>query len=150
MTIAAPGLTVHDVRGLWVTDLMKSDKPEDFGRGYLARPTPSGIVRCVKGVLADLAVKAGIIPEPYLMKDEFGVEFFLYDGRPSMLSKKILAWAGLPMIMWVPLSTEENIALFGSATAYGSAVTTINDHGRIIETHRDMVPYVTRSLAAVA
>lgn len=51
---------------------------------------------CCLGVLATLAVRAGVIPEPFLKPStSTSPDSYFFDGCNSMLSKTIMDWAGV-------------------------------------------------------
>lgn len=77
-----------EIRSQWTTALRSGEY--DQATGYL-HVKDGGF--CCLGVLSDLAVKAGVIPEPVLIEDE-GV--YKYDSETySVLPKAVAKWAGI-------------------------------------------------------
>lgn len=104
-----------DVIEKWVTALESGEYAQTEGRLHRAVPhkgpymdeKPAGF--CCLGVLCDLAVKAGVIPEPTLLQDHNGDETYAYgthvDEASSFPPPAVVEWAGLnsnnPVLDWM-------------------------------------------------
>ena len=76
-------------KAMWVADLRSGDYEQ--GQGFLCREGKF----CCLGVLADQAVRAGVIPQP---EEEL---VLYYDGEPKLLTTAVRRWAKVPTYVQV-------------------------------------------------
>lgn len=84
-----------DIKAQWVAALRSGEYEQ--GKGVLREIDNDGTLGgyCCLGVLCDLAVKAGVIPEPTIKTYDHGPKEVLYDEADAILPSSVAEWAGL-------------------------------------------------------
>lgn len=104
----------QEVKQLWIADLRAN--PDLQGKNALR--TQDGKF-CCYGRLCELAVKAGVIPEPIILFDnDFGK--YGKDSRTGYPPKEVMVWAELP---------EEHREIKGTINGYQEPLSVHNDTG---------------------
>lgn len=115
-----------DVKELWITALRSGDYKQDSTSYKLQ--SNNGF--CCLGVLCDIAVKQGVIPEPKIINDNsrlFGIEVphELNSSNFSYLPDAVMQWSGIKDAMGSIKNSYPNV--YNSRRS--SELSTLNDGG---------------------
>jgi hypothetical protein len=113
----------------WV-EALRSDAYRQ-GKGYLKTVTPDrGAEFCCLGVLCDLAVKAGVIPEPVTVD---GVDGYAFGDAIAALPARVKEWAGLSHVN-PPVDVPRRTSL-----ADRTSLASLNDNGSSFAKIADLI-----------
>jgi hypothetical protein len=104
-----------EVKEKWLAALRSGEIPQI--KAVLAQVDGPG--RCCLGVLCDLAVAEGVIPEPVKVRHASGVERLAYGySATTVLPYRVMRWAGVPAahpLVQTPDGKEEGLAVLNDS-----------------------------------
>ncbi len=122
----------------WVDDL-RSGKYNQ-GIGYLCQLHNNSNDYCCLGVLAEQALKSGIVDDKRCDDVDYDVDVKAFNGCQSTLPAAIIKWADInPIVLISPEAGQEGFSILVQRGKQRSSLDTLNDNGMSFSKIADLI-----------